>query len=82
MKRAKKIINLFKLTKIQLIRRINTLEIQNAFLEKIIKDELYENFINKLKEPKELDMLKKENKNLKSKVKALKLLLKGDHDEK
>ena len=49
---------------------------------KNIKDELYKIFMDKLREPQELDRVKKENKNLRSKVKTLKALLKGDTDGK
>jgi hypothetical protein len=71
--------NLLKLSKIQLIAKINSLELINEDLESTIKDELYKIFMDKLKEPQELQRLKKENKNLRSKVKTLKQLLKGDN---
>ena len=72
--KIKKAIDLFKLNKFQLIRKINTLELENSALEQTIKNELYKIFMDKLKEPQELD---KENKNLRSKVKTLKALLKS-----
>jgi len=75
--KIKKAIDLFKLNKFQLIRKINTLELENSALEQTIKNELYKIFMNKLKEPQELDKVKKENKNLRSKVKTLKALLKS-----
>lgn len=75
--KIKKAIDLFKLDKFQLIKKINTLELKNSALEQTIKDELYKIFMDKLKEPQELDRVKKENKNLRSKVKTLKALLKG-----
>lgn len=75
--KIKKAIDLFKLDKFQLIRKINTLELENSALEQTIKNELYKIFMDKLKEPQELDRVKKENKNLRSKVKTLKALLKG-----
>jgi DNA anti-recombination protein RmuC len=71
--------NLLKLSKIQLIAKINSLELINEDLESTIKDELYKIFMDKLKEPQELQRLKKENKNLRSKVKTLKQVLKGDN---
>jgi len=73
-------IDLFRLSKIQLIRKINTLEGDKTVLEETIKDELYKTFMDKLKEPLELDRLRKENKNLRSKVKTLKQIIKGDKD--
>lgn len=75
--KIKKAIDLFKLDKFQLIRKINTLELENSALEQTIKNELYKIFMDKLKEPQELDRVKKENKNLRSKVKTLKALLKS-----
>lgn len=75
--KIKKAIDLFKLNKFQLIRKINTLELENSALEQTIKNELYKIFMDKLKEPQELDKVKKENKNLRSKVKTLKALLKS-----
>ena len=66
--KIKRAIDLFRLDKFQLIKKINTLELENSVLEQTIKDEL--------------DRVKKENKNLRSKVKTLKALLKGDTDGK
>lgn len=76
--KIKRAIDLFRLDKFQLIKKINTLELENSVLEQTIKDELYKIFMDKLREPQELDRVKKENKNLRSKVKTLKVLLKGD----
>lgn len=80
--KIKRAIDLFRLDKFQLIKKINTLELENYVLEQTIKDELYKIFMDKLREPQELDRVKKENKNLRSKVKILKALLKGDTDGK
>lgn len=74
------LIDLSKFSKIQLIRKINTLEGEKTVLEDTIKDELYKTFMDKLKEPLELDRLRKENKNLRAKVKTLKQIIKGDKD--
>lgn len=71
------VIDLFKMTKFQLIKRINTLSLENDVLKETIKDELYKTFMDKLKEPQEMQRLKKENKNLRDKIKTLKSLLKG-----
>lgn len=78
MKKKKKNRNLFRLNKIQLIHKINALEIKNLTLEETIKEELYKIFMEKLGEPQEIDRLKKENKNLRTKNKTLRQLLKGD----
>ena len=73
-------IDLFKLNKIQLICKINTLDGNIKVLEETIKDELYKTFMDKLNEPLELARLRKENKNLRAKVKTLKQIIKGDKD--
>lgn len=78
MKKLKENIDLFKLSKLQLIRKINTLELNISVLEDTIKDELYKTFMDKLKEPQELNRVKKENSNLRKKNKVLKQLLKGE----
>lgn len=78
MKKVKETVDLFKLNKIQLIRKINTLDIEKRVLENTIKDELYKTFMAKLDEPQEINRLKKENKNLRTKNKTLKALLKGE----
>lgn len=78
MKKLKKFVDLFKLSKIQLIHKVNTLELEKSVLEDVIKDELYKTFMDKLQEPQELNRLKKELKNSRAKVKTLKALLKGD----
>ena len=60
--KIKRAIDLFRLDKFQLIKKINTLELENSVLEQTIKDELYKIFMDKLREPQELDRVKKENK--------------------
>lgn len=69
---------LFKLNKLQLIHKVNTLELENITLKDTIKNELYKTFMDKLNEPQEINRLKKENSNLRKKNKVLKQLLKGD----
>ena len=71
MKKIKKI-DLFKSNKMQLITLINTLENKISELESIIKDELYNTFLDKLKEPANVDRLRKENKKLRLMNKKLK----------
>lgn len=78
MKKLKENIDLFKLSKLQLIRKINTLELNISVLEDTIKEELYKTFMDKLKEPQELNRVKKEISNLRKKNKVLKQLLKGE----
>lgn len=74
-------IDLFKLSKIQLIHRINTLQGDKEVLEETIKDELYKTFMDKLKEPLELVRLRRDNRNLRIKVKTLKQIIKGDSND-
>ncbi len=78
MSKLKENIDLFKLNKLQLIKKINSLELRVEELEDTIKDELYKTFMNKLQEPQELNRYKKENSNLRQKIKVLKKLLKGE----
>lgn len=68
-----KIFNIIKLNK-----KINTLENQVETLENSIKDELYKEFMKKLSETAEKDRLKKENKKLRTKIKDLKEIIKGE----
>lgn len=78
MSRIKNTVNLFKKNKMQLIQKIISLEIHVGELEDAIKDELYKTFMSKLQEPQELNRYKKENSNLRKKIKVLKNLLKGE----
>lgn len=78
MSKLKDNIDLFKLNKLQLIKKINSLELCVEELEDTIKDELYKTFMGKLQEPQELNRYKKENTNLRKKIKILKNLLKGE----
>lgn len=66
MKKLNKL-SLFELNKIQLIRKINSLELNIETLEDTIKDELFKTFMDKLQEPQEMNKLKKENANLRKK---------------
>lgn len=59
----------------------NTLKFKNEMLKNAIEEELYDKFLDKLGEPEEIARLKKENKNLRKKVKILKELLKEDSNK-
>ena len=48
MSKLKENIDLFKLNKLQLIKKINSLELRVEELEDTIKDELYKTFMSKL----------------------------------
>lgn len=71
-------INLLKCSKLELIKKINTLTNEKETLKECIKDELYKTFMEKLNEPLEVERLKKENKRLRAKVKSLKEIIKED----
>lgn len=74
MKKKSLIKGIFKVPKIiAMQQRINTLEGEIEVLQDTIKDELYKTFMEKLKEPTELARYKRENQNLRAKVKTLKL---------
>lgn len=60
MSKLKENIDLFKLNKLQLIKKINSLELRVEELEDTIKDELYKTFMGKLQEPQELNRYKKD----------------------
>lgn len=61
--------------------QVNTLENENETLKNAIKDELYKIFMEKLEVPAEMELLKKENKTLRKKIKVLKDMLKEDQKE-
>lgn len=52
-------------------KKINSLENKVEFLENIIKEELYKEFMDKIGEPEKIKRLTKENKQLKIKNKLL-----------
>ena len=79
-KKKKFSFSLLKLNKFQLIRRINTLELEKDVLAETIKDELFNTFMNKLNEPQEIERYRKENKRLREQVRTLKQLIKGDNN--
>lgn len=63
----------------KLIKRVNTLELENETLKNTIKDELYKTFMEKLGEPQEMERLRNDNKALRKKVKTLKELIMEEH---
>lgn len=83
MKKQGKILNaiLSHSEKGKLYIKINTLENENDSLKCIIKDELYKTFMAKLNEPLEVERLRKDNKNLRKKIKLLKELVKEGADK-
>lgn len=72
------IFKLIKSEKMDLIKRINSLELENEDLKETIKDELYKEFMKKLGEPQEMHRLKEDNKRLRKQIKTLKELIKKE----
>lgn len=56
--------------------RINTLQNEIEVLQDVIKNELYKEFIGKIKDYDELTTLREENKKLRKKIKLLKEVIK------
>lgn len=69
-----KVKDFFDIVKSQM--KINSLENEIETLTNSIKDELYKEFLKKLGDSAENERLKKENKNLRKKVKVLKEIIK------
>lgn len=69
-----KVKDFFDIVKTQM--KINSLENEIETLTNSIKDELYKEFLKKLGDSAENERLKKENKNLRKKVKVLKEIIK------
>lgn len=69
-----KVKDFFDIVKAQM--KINSLENEIETLTNSIKDELYKEFLKNLGDSVENERLKKENKNLRKKVKVLKEIIK------
>ena len=69
-----KVKDFFDIVKTQM--KINSLENEIETLTNSIKDELYKEFLKNLGDSAENERLKKENKNLRKKVKVLKEIIK------
>lgn len=68
--------------KIDLNKRINTLENENETLKNTIKDNLYDRFMKKLDETSELDRYILENKRLRKQINVLKQMIRDGYDRK
>lgn len=68
--------------KIDLNKRINTLENENETLKNTIKDNLYDRFMRKLDETSELDRYILENKRLRKQINVLKQMIRDGYDRK
>ncbi len=75
------ILQLLKFPKvIELQMKLNTAELKIEILEETIKDELYTTFMKRLADANDSTKIKKENRNLRLKVKTLKSLIKDDKE--
>lgn len=63
----------------KLLRKYNKVQGELEVLKETVKDELYKKWMDKLGEPLEMERLRKENKDLRKKIKVLKEIIKeGD----
>lgn len=63
----------------KLLKKYNSVQGELEVLKATIKDELYKKWMDKLGEPLEMERLRKENKDLRKKIKVLKEIIKeGD----
>lgn len=58
--------------------KYNKIKIENERLKNIIKEELYEKFMENVDQQIELERLRKENKKLRNQTKSLKEIIKGE----
>ena len=67
----------------KLLKKYNSVQGELEVLKATIKDELYKKWMDKLGEPLEMERLRKENKDLRKKIKVLKEIIKeGDKQKK
>ena len=67
----------------KLLKKYNTIQGELEILKETVKDELYKKWMDKLGEPLEIERLRKENKDLRKKIKVLKEIIKeGDKKKK
>ena len=59
-------------------KRVNTLENKVEMLENVIKDELYNRFMENIEMVNQVEKLRKENKRLREKNKALRDIINGE----
>jgi hypothetical protein len=63
----------------KLLKKYNRVQGELEVLKETVKDELYKKWMDKLGEPLEMERLRKENKDLRKKIKVLKEIIKeGD----
>ena len=67
----------------KLLKKYNTIQGELEVLKETVKDELYKKWMDKLGEPLEIERLRKENKDLRKKIKVLKEIInEGDKKKK
>lgn len=67
----------------KLLKKYNSVQGELEVLKETVKDELYKKWMDKLGEPLEMERLRKENKDLRKKIKVLKEIIKeGDKKKK
>lgn len=67
----------------KLLKKYNRVQGELEVLKETVKDELYKKWMDKLGEPLEMERLRKENKDLRKKIKILKEIIKeGDKKKK
>lgn len=67
----------------KLLKKYNTIQGELEALKETVKDELYKKWMDKLGEPLEIERLRKENKDLRKKIKVLKEIInEGDKKKK
>lgn len=67
----------------KLLKKYNSVQGELEVLKETVKDELYKKWMDRLGEPLEMERLRKENKDLRKKIKVLKEIIKeGDKQKK
>lgn len=67
----------------KLLKKYNTIQGELEVLKETVKDEFYKKWMDKLGEPLEMERLRKENNDLRKKIKILKEIIKeGDKKKK
>jgi len=68
----KKVLKMKIIKYIKLLKKYNSLELENERLENIIKDELYKGFMEDITLSEQVESLKQENEKYRNKIKDLK----------
>lgn len=68
----KKVLKMKTIKYIKLLKKYNSLELENERLKDIIKDELYKGFMEDITLSEQVESLKEENQKYRNKIKELK----------